>query len=212
LLFVGWVIFSRVLNLDVIFTARAAAISAIPFVALAIFVPLWLRYPAHIRQRGFVVQWFCIALFFNIAWEVPQLVFKSTFAAAAHTPENLPLFIAWWGYGSADLDYVQLTQFFVLAEISWWVANILAITGLVQLWRGAEAVAFVLLGVCGALQIYNVFFFIAYGGIVEGFNNIATDSLMAPILYWSLNVIWGIAGGIASVLAFVCLFRLHDKQ
>jgi len=82
----------------------------------------------------------------------------------------------------------------------------------VQLWRGREAQAFALLGVCGALQLYNVFFFIAYGGIVLNFDNIATDSMLAPILYWTFNLLWGIAGCIASVLSFRCLFHIHKTQ
>ena len=102
-----------------------------------------------------------------------------------------------------------MTRFWVLAEVSWWVVSILVITALVQLWRGREAQAYVLLGVCGALQIYNVGFFIAYGGIVQNFDNIATDSMIAPILYWVFNLLWGIAGGTASILSFGCLFRCY---
>ena len=55
-------------------------------------------------------------------------------------------------------------------------------------------------------------FFIAYGGIVRDFHNIAADSVLAPILYWVFNVLWGIAGGIASLLSFACLFRIYKRQ
>ena len=96
--------------------------------------------------------------------------------------------------------------------VSWWVVSILVVAGLAQLWRGREAPAYALLGVCGALQLYNVGFFIAYGGIVEHFDNIATDSMMAPVLYWVFNVLWGVAGGTASILCFACLFRISARR
>jgi len=54
--------------------------------------------------------------------------------------------------------------------------------------------------------------FIAYGGIVEHFENIATDSMMAPVLYWVFNVLWGVAGGTASILCFACLLRISARR
>jgi len=212
LVLIVWVILSRVLDLDVIFTARAAMLTAAPFVIIGIFSPLLLRYPKEVRWRGYIVQWFCIALLFNIVWQMPPVVLRSWFEGAEQTQGNLPYYIFWWGYHSSDLDYGEMTRFWVLAEVSWWVVSVLVATALVQLWRGREAQAFALLGVCGALQIYNVGFFIAYGGIVQNFDNIATDSMMAPILYWVFNLLWGIAGGTASILSFVCLSRIHNRQ
>ncbi len=207
-----WVILSRVLDLDVIFTARAASLTALPFVLIGIFSPLLLRYPKEVRWRGYIVQWFCLALFFNIIWQMPPVIFRSVFEGVEHTQANLPYYIFWWGYHSSDLDYGEMTRFWILAEVSFWVVSALVVAALVQLWRGREAQAFALLGVCGALQLYNVFFFIAYGGIVLNFDNIATDSMLAPILYWTFNLLWGIAGCIASVLSFACLFRIYRRQ
>jgi hypothetical protein len=212
LVLIVWAVLSRLLDLDVIFTARAAMLASLPFVIIGIFSPLLLRYPREVRWHGFVVQWFCIALFFNIAWQIPPMVARSVFEGVEQTQANLPYYIFWWGYHSSDLDYGEMTRFWVLAEVSFWVISILVITGLVQLWRGREAQAYVLLGVCGALQIYNVAFFIGYGGIVLDFDNIATDSVLAPILYWTFNLLWGIAGCIASVLSFACLFRTQKRQ
>jgi len=207
-----WVILSRARDLDVIFTARAAMLTAVPFVFMGIFSPLLLRYPKEVRWRGYVVQWFGIALFFNIVWQLPPVVLRSVFEGVERTQSNLPYFIFWWGYHSSDLDYGEMTRFWVLAEVSWWVVSVLVAAALVQLRRGREAQAFALLGVCGALQIYNVGFFIAYGGIVRDFHNIAADSVLAPILYWVFNLLWGIAGGIASILSFTCLFRIYKRQ
>jgi hypothetical protein len=207
-----WVVLSRVLDLDVIFAARAAMLTALPFVVIAIFSPLLLRYPKEVRWRGFILQWFTIALFFNAIWQIPPLAFRSLFEGVERTQGHLPYYIFWWGYHSSDLDYGQMTRFWVLAEVSFWVVSALVIVALVQWWRGREARALALLGICGALQLYNVFFFIAYGGIVLHFDNIATDSALAPILYWTFNLLWGIAGGIASVLSFACLFRMYRSR
>jgi len=207
-----WAILSRVLDLDVIFTARAAMLTALPFVIIGIFSPLLLRYPKEVRWRGYIVQWFFLALFFNIIWQMPPVLFRSVFEGVEHTQVHLPYYIFWWGYHSSDLDYGEMTRFWILAEVSFWVVSVLVVMGLVQLWRGREAQAFALLGVCGALQLYNVFFFIAYGGIVLNFDNIATDSMLAPILYWTFNLLWGIAGCIASVLSFKCLFDIHKRR
>ena len=207
-----WAIVSRVLDLDVIFTARAAMLTALPFVIIGIFSPLLLRYPKEVRWRGYVVQWFCLALFFNIIWQMPPVILRSVFEGVEHTQAHLPYYIFWWGYHSSDLDYGEMTRFWILAEVSFWVVSVLVVVGLVQLWHGREAQAFALLGVCGALQLYNVFFFIAYGGIVLNFDNIATDSMLAPVLYWTFNLLWGIAGCIASVLSFKCLFDIHKRR
>jgi hypothetical protein len=93
----------------------------------------------------------------------------------------------------------------------------MAIVGLVKLWRGNEKQAFALFAVCGALQLYNVLFFMGNGGIVgfesngKIFDNVATDSPLAPIIYWTLNSLWGTAGLVASVLSFKCLFYINKK-
>ena len=217
-----WVVASHQLDLDVIFTARAAMLTALPFVVLAIFSPLFLRYPKEVRWRGFIMQWFIIAVFFNIIWQVPPLLLKSSVfdplcsnGMCQGTQAHLPYYIFWWGYHSADLDYGYMTRFWILAEVSFWIVSILAIVGLVKLWRGQEKQAFTLLGVCGALQLYNVLFFMGNGGIVgfnsngQIFNNVASDSPLAPILYWTFNSLWGIAGLVASVLSFKCLFFIN---
>ena len=217
-----WVVASRQLDLDVIFTARAAMLTALPFVVVAIFSPLMLRYPKEMRWRGFIMQWFIIAVFFNIIWQVPPLLLKSSVfdplcsnGMCQGTQAHLPYYIFWWGYHSADLDYGYMTRFWILAEVSFWIVSILAIVGLVQMWRGREKQAFTLLGVCGALQLYNVLFFMGNGGIVgfesngKIFDNVASDSPLAPILYWTFNSLWGIAGLVASVLSFKCLFFIN---
>lgn len=212
LVFASWIVVARVLDVDVIFTARAAMLCAVPLVCVAIFAPLFLPYPREVRWRGYILQWFYLALFFNAVWQVPPVLFPSAFKGVEHTHGALPYYIFWWGYHSADLDYGAMTPFWVLAEVSWWVIVIPIVAALVQLRRGREAQALALFCVCGALQVYNVAFFIGYGGIVERFANIATDSPIAPVLYWVLNLLWGLAGGIASVLSFRCLFPTGTQR
>jgi len=212
IIFVVWVVSAQQLDLDVVFTARAAMLTAAPIAIMAIFIPLLLRYPKEVRWRGYIVEWFSIALFFNIVWQMPPIVFRSVFERVEYTIGNLPYYVFWWGYHSSDLDYGEMTRFWVLAEVSFWVISVLVVVALVWLWRGRETRAFFLLGVCGALQLYNVLFFIGYGGIVEHFDNIAQDSVIAPILYWVFNLLWGIAGAIASFLCFKCLLHIYKRQ
>ena len=61
------------------------------------------------------------------------------------TESHLPYYIFWWGYHSSDLDYGNMTRFWVLAEISFWVVSALVVVALVQWWRRREAQAFALL-------------------------------------------------------------------
>jgi hypothetical protein len=212
LVFIAWVIFSRVLDLDVIYVARAAWLTAVPILIIIIFAPLFLPYPREMRWRGYILHWFCFAPCWILLWEVPPIVYRSAFEGVEYTQANLPYYIWWWGYFSADLDYGAMTPFFVLAELTFWVITLPIAAALVQLWRGREAHAFALFGLSGALQFYNVCYFIGYGGIVQRFDNIATDSILAPLLYWILNGLWGLAGGIASVLSFLCLFRIYGNR
>ena len=212
LVFVAWVTLSRLFDLDVVYTARAAWLAAVPVLVFIIFVPLFLRFPREIRWRGYVLHWFCFGLFWILIWEVPPVVHGSAFRDVEYTQANLPYYIWWWGYFSSDLDYREMTPFFRLAELTWWLIAIPTAAALVQFWRGREAQAFVLFGVSGALQFYNVCYYIGYGGIVEHFTNIPADSVPASLLYWILNGLWGAAGGIASVLSFRYLFRVHVNR
>lgn len=123
----------------------------------------------------------------------------------------MPFYIWWLGYLSVDSDYGDGTRWWLLAEIVWWWIVIPIGAALIQHWRGREPQALALFGVSGALQFYNVCWYMAYGGVVEGFSIVAKDSVLAPILYWGMNAVWGIAGGIASVLAFVYLFRVYVR-
>ena len=220
---IAWAVAAHLFDLDPIFASRGAALTAAPILLIAIFSPLMRRYPKEVRWRAYVVQWFILAVVMNILWQMPPLVFRSVFeplygGGVDPSQTQLSYQIFWWGYHSSDLDYGYMTRFWILAEVSFWIVSLLAIVGLVKLWRGNEKQAFTILGVCGALQLYNVLFFMGNGGIVgfesngKIFDNVATDSPLAPIVYWTLNSLWGIAGLVASVLSFKCLFFMTRKR
>lgn len=209
LVFATWVFFARLLELDAVYAARAAWLTAVPVLLVIIFAPLLLPNPWPIRWRAYIVHWFCFSSLWIVAWEGPPVVYRAAFDGVEYTQSNLPYYIWWWGYFSSDHDYGARTPWFVLAEISWWVILIPIAAALIQLRRNREAQALALFGIGGALQFYNVCFYMGYGGIVEQFRNVATDSVLAPLLYWILNGLWGIAGGIASVLSFRLLFRAY---
>jgi hypothetical protein len=137
----SWVVAAQCYDLDVVWAAQVSILCCVPPLSFAIFCPLVLI-PGEGGVRTFIRNWFIIAIFFNIAWQVPQALMMDTFGKAlatlsdqktGSTNGNLPYFIFWWGYSTADLDYKNQTDFFVLAEISYWVINALILPGLFKL-------------------------------------------------------------------------------
>ncbi len=211
--FTAWVVLSRLFDLDAVFAARGSWVTATPIALVIIFAPLFVTGPWQARWSVFVRRWFCFTSLWIFAWQFPAVVFRDAwFTGVEYTQDNLPYYIWWLGYFSVDSDYGAGTRWFVLAEIVWWWIVIPIVAALIQHWRGREAQALALFGVSGALQFYNVCIYMAYGGIVQGFSIVASDSILAPLLYWGLNGIWGVAAGIASVLAFVHLFRVYVRD
>ncbi len=207
-----WVIAAHQYNLDIRFTARAGSMCVVPLLFAAIFYPLFTK--KNDRNTIFICAWFLIAIFFNLCWEMPQVVFSSVFKEANQnlTLENLPYFIAWWGYTTSDLDYFNLSRFFFLAELSFWPINLLSVIGLYHMFKGRVIKAMVWFCICGSLQVYNITcIFIPYGGIVEHFENIATGSPMTIILYYSLNLMWALAALVVIVLSCRKLFEMSDR-
>lgn len=199
---VGFVVGSEALDADVVDSARASAVCLMLVLALVIFAPLALPYPRDERRRGFVVFWFIVSAFFNATWQIPLIVFRGAITTAEPTHENLRKFIAWWGYGFADAHYGRVTAW-MRAEEAWWLLAIaISIVGLITLRRGREPLAFLLLGVAGALESYNASLYIVENWLVDGFTNIAPDSTMSMMLYWGFNPLWAFASGLASYFAF----------
>lgn len=145
--------------------------------------------------------------------------FKIALDSIVKTPnasqnEYFKLFIFWWGYSSADLDYREQTDFWVLAEVSYWPISLLAIPGLIKLTKGGEGIksGLLLLLVCGSLQAYNVFFFLSYGyWCSNSFERTIAADRLSKFIYFYMNLLWGIAGTVAAVVAGLALI-VNDED
>lgn len=209
----AWIIASSVADWDPIFTARAANVCGMALLVILLFGPLsFRRYPWRSRLRGFVLLWFFVSPFFNLVWQLPLILFKETITGAEVNADNLPQFISWWGYGSIDSHYGTVSPFMVASELGWLVAMAIALAGLVTLLRGSQRIGYLLAGVGGALQAYNASFYILENGIVDGFDNVANDSFMAPLLYFGFAIVWSGTAATASVISFRFLLRLADRS
>ena len=205
----AWVLAARACDSGVVFASQAALVTCMPTLLTAIVFPLW-----HSGSLAFISNWFVMSVFFNAAWQCPQLLLKDYFATAAASIASqptadgnayFPLMLFWWGYSTSDLDYASLSNFFVLAELSYWPISATAVVALYKLHRGRgrdRDLALILLLVCGSLQAYNVFFFISYGGtcLAHTFSNVAHGTL-PTVVYFFMNLLWGVSGGTAAVVA-----------
>lgn len=141
-LLLGFVLAGPALGWDVVTTARASAVCIMLLLAVVIFAPLALSHPPEAKQRGFVVFWFVVSAFFNATWQIPLIAFRSVITTAPHTAENLPKFIAWWGYGFADSHYGSVTTWMMSEELWWLLAIAMSVVGLYKLRNGREMLAF----------------------------------------------------------------------
>lgn len=97
----------------------------------------------------------------------------------------------------------------VAFEVWWLLGNLFGLVGLLKLKSGNDHHAFLLLGVCGALQCYNATVYMFMGVYVDHMETITPD-LMGQLIYWGLNGFWAVASSVASVLSFKML--LADLQ
>jgi len=209
----SWVIAANALSLDVTFAARSALLGSAPILLFGIFYPLLTSYPD--KHRVFIVSWFLVATFFNVCWEIPQVLFIDFFHEANQnlSLEKLPYFIAWWGYTTSDLDYFNTTRYFILAEVSFWIINLLSFVGIYHILKGHELKAMLWFGVCAALQIYNVIcIFIPHGIIVEQGQNVASDSALAGAAFWIMNLMWVLAASAVLILVYRRVFELYQSS
>jgi hypothetical protein len=196
-----WIVIARLTGLDVYATCRLAGMSSLALLATGIFLPLLLDVPREARWRGFVVVWFAMSAGFNLVWELPLVVFRSALAHVEVSVANLPIGIAWWGYTLSDSDYRTVTPFVVTIELTWLIANAIAVAGLWRLRRGDDQRAFLWMGIAGALQAYNASLYIVGNGVMSHFGNIA-PGFMSQLLYWGFNVLWAGAATLGSTAAF----------
>jgi hypothetical protein len=198
LVLASFAIGAGVTGADVVESARASAVCIMLLLAAGIFAPLALDQPPAAKRRGFVVFWFCVSAFFNATWQIPLILFRSVITTAERTHENLPKLIAWWGYGFADAHYGQVSPWMMAEELWWLLAIVMSVAGLVHLRRGRDPLAFVLLGVAGALESYNASLYIVENWLVDGFSNVPSGSTLSLVLYWGFNPLWAFAAGLAS--------------
>jgi len=198
----AFVIASNTFGIDPLFTCRLAGTSTMVLLGTSIVLPFFVRAPAQERLRGYVVVWFAMSAGFNLAWELPLVVFREPLLAMEFSRANLPYGIAWWGYTLSDSIYHDVTPFMVTIELTWLVANAMAVFGLVKLRRGERTIGHLWLGVAGALQAYNAGLYVVANGVMDHYSNIARDSVLAPLLYWGFNSMWTCAAAAGSVIAF----------
>lgn len=197
---------------SVVDTARASAVCLMGVLAIVIFAPLVLAHPPEARLRGFVVFWFVVSAFFKATWQIPLIVFREVITTAPHTMDNLPKFIAWWGYGFADSHYGSVTPWMMAEELWWLLAIAMSVYGLRLLRNGRDVLAFTWLGVAGALESYNASLYIVENWLVDGFSNIASDSVLSQLLYWGFNPLWAFAAGLASFYSFRFVVRRAEAN
>jgi hypothetical protein len=202
LVLAAFVVASNVLGIDPVLTCRLAGTTTMVLLGTSIVLPFFVNAPPEARRRGFVVVWFAMSAGFNLAWELPLVVFRSALTSLEFSRANLPMGIAWWGYTLCDTHYHDVTPFMVTIELTWLIANAMSVWGLVQLKRGQATTGYLWLGVAGALQAYNAGLYVLANGVMDHYANVATDSPLAPVLYWGFNSMWTCAAAVGSVVAF----------
>ena len=207
----AWITATHVTALSVVAACRGAGVCCMLLLATSIVLPLTIDQPRPARLRGFVIFWFLMSAGFNLAWELPLVLFKSWITTLEVTRANLPYGIAWWSYTLSDTIYGSVTPFMVTIELTWLVANALAAAGLLRLRRGNDTGGYLLLGVAGALQSYNASLYIVANGVMDHYSNIPPGSLVAQILYWGFNLMWSSAALVASVVSFRLLLQARDR-
>jgi len=204
----GWVAASRAFDLTLETTCRLAGLSALALLIACFLMPLLLKQERYQKEKGFIVFWFVGTLTFDLLWQVPLWAIPAIHEAA-HTPENLPWAIVWWSYTLTDRLYTEVTPTMVAFEIWWLLGNLFGLAGLLKMKKGHDAHAYVLLGVCGALQCYNATIYLFSGIYVDRLTSVAPDTL-GTVIYWGFNGFWAAASASAGILSFRLLLA-HMK-
>lgn len=207
----AWVLAARANGWDVEESARRSAVTLMLILAATILAPLTLGEPGEPRRRGFVIFWFAVSSFFNLTWQVPLILFRSVITTAAVTHENLPKFVAWWGYGFADAHYGRVSRWMMAEELWWLMAIVFSLHGLRTLYRGDEVRGFFWLGLAGALEAYNASLYMVYD-VMTGLRNVPDGSITSLVLYWGFNPLWAGAALLASVHSFRFVLRRAEGR
>ena len=196
----AWVLVSTLTSLDLVLTCRLAGTSALLLLVSCILAPLFLPQASPARFRGFLVYWFVASLAFDLAWQIPNDLVPAIRNAPV-VRENLWWAIVWWSYSLSDTHYAEVTPFMLVTEVWWFLGNIPGAVGLYMMSKGRNLLAYLLMGLCGALQAYNASMYIASNFYVDHFENIPPHPLCF-VLYWGFNGFWTLAAAVACVLSF----------
>jgi hypothetical protein len=101
LVLAAWAIGADHFGWDVVDSARYSAICLMFILAAFILSPLLMPRNKEERRLGFIFYWFTVSTLFNLSWQIPLILFRSTITQAEITHANLYKYIAWWGYGFA---------------------------------------------------------------------------------------------------------------
>ena len=158
------------------------------------------------RWNAYAVYWFTVSTIFNLVWQVPLTLFRDSITTAERSHDNMPIYIAWWGYGFADSHYGEVDAWMRSEELWWLMAVACAVAGLVLANRGRGALGYLLMGVGGILQSYNASLYIVYD-VVAGMPNIHLQDGLSYALYWGFNPLWG---GCSLLAGYWCLTRVYS--
>jgi hypothetical protein len=207
-----WILIAHTTSWDVVRVCRAAGVCSFLLLAISIFRPLFFDQPREQRLRGFVFVWFAMSSGFNLAWELPLVLLKHWITTLEVTKANLPYAIAWWSYTLSDTIYGSVTPFMVTIELTWLVANAMAVLGLVRLSRGDAVHGYLWCGIAGALQSYNAGLYVVANGVMDHYANVPSGSIVAQILYWGFNLLWTGAAALGSTIAFRLMLAARERM
>ncbi|HQW21251.1 MAG TPA: hypothetical protein PLI90_11350 [Rhodocyclaceae bacterium] len=206
LVLAAWAIGADHFGWDVVDSARYSAICLIFILAAFILSPLLMPRNKEERRLGFIFYWFTVSTLFNLSWQIPLILFRSTITQAEITHANLYKDIAWWGYGFADAHYGKVSLWMISEEAWWFLAIVVAITGLWKIKTGRATTGFLLLGIAGLLQAYNASLYMVYD-FVTGFQNIPRPDWASWLLYWGFNPLWASCALIAGIFSLQIVHR-----
>ena len=202
----AWAVSGYVNQWDILETAMNSAVSTMFILAGFILSPLLMKYPKHERRQGYIFYWFTASTIFNLSWQVPLVLFRSFITTAEVTYDNLFKYLAWWGYGFADSHYGRVDRWMISEEIWWFLAILIAASGVLLVKRGREMHGYLLMGVGFLLQAYNASLYMVYD-TVTGFQNIPLAKWQSWVLYWGFNPLWTVCSLLAGIFSLQIVLR-----
>lgn len=216
LLLICTMLLSSIVEMDIYLTNQVAGVITMLMLQAVVISPLILKQPKDNKYKGFLVFWFCLALTFNLVWQIPLDVFSGILVDTPVTRENTWWAIFWWSYTLSDLDYLNIFPYVLAIELWWLGGNLIGAYGLYLIYKGRDSLAYICLGVSGAFQAYNASLYMLTNGIDGAFHNVSESpaalaeggsTFLAWVLYWGFNGFWCLAGAVSAIVAFQLLLK-----